>query len=555
MVNPSPRIQDRLRQLLSPPLFPDDLEKTRIASLLNTILLVILILVALFGIAVLVTGGGANAAIEGIILALVVALLFALRRGHVHAAALVLSIALWGIVTLGTWMGGGLRGSGTSSLLGVILIAGLLLGGRAGILFGALSIVATGAMLVAEGQGTLPPVPPHYTSTYAWIELTTVVAGVTGLLYLATGSLKRAVDRAQRNEQELSDSNRALNETRISLERHNRELTSAVATYVAYMDRVTGGDLSARLDQAGVAATDGALVLLGRRLDETAASLRQMIGEIRTASDDLSHAAVEILAATTQQARSAGEQSAAVAQTTASVDEVRSIAQQSALRAQEVSDMACQTVEVSLSGQDVVENSVHGISRIKEQMAGISDTIVALSRQMKQIGAIVTTVNDLASQSNMLALNAAIEAARAGEQGKGFGVVAAEVRSLATQSRQATGQIRAILQELEKAAGAAAIAAEEGIRRVDEGVALVAETGQVIGRLASVIDESAHAAGQMLAGGRQQAAGMEQIALVMQSINQATAHSLASTRQAEASARDLTALSARLTEMVARYHL
>ncbi|MBN1657179.1 MAG: methyl-accepting chemotaxis protein [Anaerolineae bacterium] len=556
MTDTSPTVQSQIRRLAAAPIFPGDPEKTRIASLLNTILLVIFALVALFAIVALTTGGGARGAmIEGTILVLVAALLFTLRRGHVRAAAAILSIALWTTIMTSMWIGGGLRGSGASSLFGVILIAGLLLGGRAGIILGALSIAATGAMLVAEGQGALPPVPSYFTSTYAWIEFATVVIGMTGLLYLATGSLKRAVDRAQQNERELSDSNRALNETRLSLERHNQQLTTAVTAYVAYMDQVTEGDLSTRLDLTSDEGTDECLVLLGSRLDETAASLRQMIGEIRAASENLSSAAAEILAATMQQVMNAGEQSTAVTETVTSVEEVRAIAQQSVVRAQEVADAARQTVEVSLSGQDAVESTVHGMNRIKDQVTGISETIAALTRQMQQIGAIVATVNDLASQSNMLALNAAIEAARAGEQGKGFAVVAAEVRSLANQSRQATGQIRTILQEIEKAASAAASATEEGIRRADEGVALAAHTGAVIRRLADVIDESAQAASQMVAGGRQQATGMEQVAFVMHTINQATTQSLASTHQAEASARDLSNLASHLTEMVARYKL
>jgi methyl-accepting chemotaxis protein len=60
------------------------------------------------------------------------------------------------------------------------------------------------------------------------------------------------------------------------------------------------------------------------------------------------------------------------------------------------------------------------MDNIKEQVATIAETILALSEQTQQIGAIIATVNDIADQSNLLALNAAIEAARAGEAGKGL---------------------------------------------------------------------------------------------------------------------------------------
>jgi methyl-accepting chemotaxis protein len=242
---------------------------------------------------------------------------------------------------------------------------------------------------------------------------------------------------------------------------------------------------------------------------------------------DLSSAAAEILAATTQQASGANEQSAAISQTTTTVDEVKTIAEQSVIRAQEVANASQRTIEVSL----------------------------ALSEQTQQIGQIIATVNDIAAQSNILALNASVEAARAGEHGKGFAVVAAEVRNLAEQSKQATAQVRAILSDIQNGINSTVMATEEGTKVVDAGVHLAAQTQEVIGQLTGVIDESAQAATQMVAGGRQQASGIEQIALAMQNINQATVQSLASTRQAEKAAQDLNEVARSLTETVEQYQL
>ena len=56
-------------------------------------------------------------------------------------------------------------------------------------------------------------------------------------------------------------------------------------------------------------------------------------------------------------------------------------------------------------------------------------------------GEVVSLISDIAAQTNLLALNATIEAARAGESGRGFAVVAAEVKSLATRTAKATGEI------------------------------------------------------------------------------------------------------------------
>jgi ABC-type transporter Mla subunit MlaD len=76
-------------------------------------------------------------------------------------------------------------------------------------------------------------------------------------------------------------------------------------------------------------------------------------------------------------------------------------------------------------------------------------TIDALTRAANQIGDIVTVITEIASQTNLLALNATIEAARAGEAGRGFSVVAAEVKTLATQTGKSTEQIGAKVAEIQ----------------------------------------------------------------------------------------------------------
>ncbi|MCP4536720.1 MAG: hypothetical protein GY832_06195 [Chloroflexi bacterium] len=192
---------------------------------------------------------------------------------------------------------------------------------------------------------------------------------------------------------------------------------------------------------------------------------------------------------------------------------------------------------------------------IKTRVKGIAENIMVLSKRMQQIGEIITTVNDIAAQSNILALNASVKAARAEEYGKEFAVVAVEVRNLAEQSRQATAQAKAIFSDIRKATNATVMATEEGTKGMDEGVLLAGQVGDAIEQLAGVIEESAQTAIQMVAGGRQQAAGVDQVAVAMQSINQATVQSLASTRQTEKASQGLNDLARSLSEIVAQYQI
>ena len=200
-----------------------------------------------------------------------------------------------------------------------------------------------------------------------------------------------------------------------------------------------------------------------------------------------------------------------------------------------------------------MEETVGKMNRIRQQMESIAESIVRLSEQSQAIGEIISTVNDLAEQSNLLAVNASIEAAKAGEHGKGFAVVAQEVRSLAEQSKQATTQVRTILNDIQKATGAAVLATEQGSKTVDEGVRQSAQAGESIKALASSIAEAAQAGMQIAASSQQQLVGMEQVITAMNNIKLASEQNVAGTRQTETAARGLHELGQKLKQLVDQF--
>jgi PAS domain S-box-containing protein len=279
----------------------------------------------------------------------------------------------------------------------------------------------------------------------------------------------------------------------------------------------------------------------------------RLLKAVAEAANNVASAAAEILAGTSEQASGAQEQAAAVSETVTTVDEVAQTSNQAAQRAKAVAESSQRTVDVSRTGRKAVEDAVAVMGTVKEQVESLAEHILGLAEQAQQIGEIIATVSEIAEQSNLLSLNAAIEAARAGDHGKGFSVVASEIKALADQSKKATGQVRQILGDIQKATNAAVMAAEEGTKSVSGAIRIVNQSGDTIRSLADTIGDSAQAASQIAASAGQQAAGMTQIHQAMRNISHATTQSLAAVRQSERAAQDLSGLATKLKELVASY--
>ena len=283
--------------------------------------------------------------------------------------------------------------------------------------------------------------------------------------------------------------------------------------------------------------------------------LREQMQEILDGVNVIASSSSEILASTTQIASGSAETAAAISETTTTVEEVRQAAQLSSQKAKNLSDSANRVAQVSQNGQKAVDETVEGMNHIRKQMDEIAQTVIRLSEQSQSIGGIIASVTDLADQSNLLAVNAAIEAARAGEQGKGFVVVAQEIRNLAEQSKQATMQVRNILNDVQKATGAVVLATEQGNKAVEEGVKKSEQAGEAIRILAESSGETVQVSTQIVASSQQQLVGMDQIGTAMQNINQAGMETAASMTQAEESVKNLHELGQKLKELVEQFKM
>jgi methyl-accepting chemotaxis protein len=288
---------------------------------------------------------------------------------------------------------------------------------------------------------------------------------------------------------------------------------------------------------------------------------------------NLTSASEQILATTTEQVAGAREQAAAVTETATTADEITQTAQQAAQRASSMGDAARRTVEVGEAGKKAVDGAIAAmravreqiettaIRAVREQIDTTAQSIMRLAEQAQAIGDIITTVNDIAEETNLLALNAAIEASRAGEHGKGFAVVASEIKDLANQSKQATIQVRQILGDIQRATNGAVLSTESitrGMKQLTETVTrgmselteVSGNAGQTIGSLVETLAETMRAATQIAASAGQQATGTAQIAVAIKNIEEVSKQTIAATHQSKEAADNLNAIGSQLANLV-----
>lgn len=145
-----------------------------------------------------------------------------------------------------------------------------------------------------------------------------------------------------------------------------------------------------------------------------------------------------------------------------------------------VQTVASASEELSASINEVnlqINSSSQMANEAVSEVERTTRTFEDLKNSAEKIGAVVELIQTIAEQTNLLALNATIESARAGEAGKGFAVVASEVKTLATQTHQATEDIAQQIGGMQSSVGScisAINAIEDRIRKIDESVAAIA---------------------------------------------------------------------------------
>ncbi len=176
------------------------------------------------------------------------------------------------------------------------------------------------------------------------------------------------------------------------------------------------------------------------KMKETLNTIREISLQIDTGADQLACAATDLAEGST-------EQSHKVSDLVKLMEELYQSMEHSAAEASE-------TVELSTHAGQIL-----AVGNAK--MADLKEAISDISKCSESIQEIITTIEEIASQTNLLSLNAAIEAARAGEAGKGFAIVADQVKALAEESSRAAGETNKLIERT-------VLAVEKGIGIADE---------------------------------------------------------------------------------------
>lgn len=336
------------------------------------------------------------------------------------------------------------------------------------------------------------------------------------LVGFSQGDLDIPVDYESKNE--LGDMCNAL--------RGSQDTLSTVIEDICYLlGEMANGNFDVRSRAADKYV--GALSAVLESMRKINRNLSDTLSQIDLSAEQVSSGSEQVSTGAQALAQGATEQASAVQELSATITEISDNAKKNA-----------ENGEMAMRQSQEAGSLVSESSRYMEEMV---EAMGNISQSSQEIGRIISTIENIAFQTNILALNAAVEAARAGSAGKGFAVVADEVRNLATKSDQAAKATKELIdRSIESVQGG-----NEIVKKVSEALSKTVEASNLSMNSLQEITKAVEAEAESIS---QVTEGIDQISSVVQT-NSATSE------ESAAASEELSSQASLMKELMRKFTL